>query len=173
MAGHSKWAQIKHKKASTDQKRGQLFSKLLNAIAVSARGNPDPAFNPRLRAAIEKAKENQVPQENIERAIKKASEAKNLEEIIIEAYGPEKTAIIIEGITDNKNRSINEIRALLNENGAKIAEQGSVLWLFEKKNNEWQSKFKQTISKEGEQKLAILIEKLRERGDVLKTTTNT
>lgn len=173
MAGHSKWAQIKHKKASTDQKRGQLFSKLLNAIAVSARGNPDPAFNPRLRAAIEKAKENQVPQENIERAIKKASEAKNLEEIIIEAYGPEKTAIIIEGITDNKNRSINEIRALLNENGAKIAEQGSVLWLFEKKNNEWQSKFKQTISKEGEQKLAILIEKLRERSDVLKTTTNT
>jgi YebC/PmpR family DNA-binding regulatory protein len=173
MAGHSKWAQIKHKKASTDQRRGVLFSKLLNAISIAARQEPNPEFNPRLRTAIEKAKESQVPRENIERAIKKATEIESLEEILIEAYGPEKTAIIIEGITNNKNRSINEIRTLLNENDAKMANQGSVLWLFEKKDNEWQPKFKQSVSEEGKKNLNALIEKIEEHGDIQRIITNT
>lgn len=172
MAGHSHWKQIQHKKGAADTERGQLFSKLLNAISIAAKGEPNPEFNPRLRTAIEKAKENQVPSLNIERAIKKASGAKNLEEIVIEAYGPERVAMIIEGIADNKNRSISEIRTLLNENSAKMANQGSVLWAFEKINNEWKAKFTQALSDEGKQKIAALIEKLEGRNDVQKVTTN-
>jgi YebC/PmpR family DNA-binding regulatory protein len=172
MAGHSHWKQIQYKKGAADIKRGQIFSKLLSAISIAARENPNPDFNPRLRSAVEKAKENQVPLENIERAIKKASESKNLEEVVIEAYGPEKVAMIIEGITDNKNRTINELRTLLSGNGAKMAEQGSVLWSFEKKNNEWQPKFKQPVSEEGKKNLDALIEKLEEHGDIQRIVTN-
>ena len=175
MSGHSHWKQIQQKKGTADIKRGQIFSKLLAAISIAARNEPNPDFNPRLRSAVEKAKENQVPLDNIERAIKKASETKNLEEIIVEAYGPEKVAIIIEGITDNKNRSISEIRTILNENGAKMAEQGSVLWSFDPPaggNHEWIAKFKQAISDDGKQKIAALIEKLEGHNDVQKVTTN-
>ena len=89
MAGHSRWAQIKHQKLITDRKRGQLFSKLLDAIVAAAKNEPDPKFNPRLRTAVDKARENNVPQENIERAIRRAHEsAKGLEEIMLGAYGP-------------------------------------------------------------------------------------
>src|SRR3989338_11296018 len=109
MSGHSKWSQIKHKKGTTDQKRGQLFSKLLKAISIAAKKEPNPLYNPRLRSVIEKAKENSVPQENIERAISKASEEKNLDEVIIEAYGPEGAALIIQGVTDNTNRTVAEV----------------------------------------------------------------
>src|SRR3989344_8073236 len=149
MSGHSKWKTIRHKKESADQKRGQIFSKLINAISIASRTESNPQFNARLRAAIEKAKENKVPQENIERAIKRASEDKNLEELVIEAYGPEGAAILIEAITDNKNRAIAEIRKILNDNNAKIAVQGSVRWVFEStadSHGKWQAKFKQEIS---------------------------
>jgi len=182
MAGHSHWKQIQHKKGTADIKRGQVFSKLLSAISIAARGNPNPDFNPRLRSAIEKAKENQTPLENIERAIKKATESKGLEEVVIEAYGPEKAALIIEGITDNKNRTINEIKALLNENGAKMAEQGSVLWSFDKTvdlhgrdadlRGNWRPKYKQGISDDGKKKLDSLVKKLEEHNDIQRVTTN-
>src|SRR3990167_1562402 len=105
MSGHNKWSQIQHKKGRADKERSAVFTKLLAAISIAAKSEPKPDFNPRLRAVIEKAKENNVPQENIERAINKASEEKSLEEVIIEAYGPEGTQIIIEGITDNTNRT--------------------------------------------------------------------
>lgn len=176
MSGHSHWAGIKHKKGLTDQKRGQLFSKLLNTIAIAARQESNPEFNPRLRTAVEKAKENKVPQENIERAIKRASEDKNLEELIIEAYGPEGTAIFIEAITDNKNRTIAEAKKILNENGAKLAEPGSVRWAFEQVKTEsgltWQEKFKQQISAEAQEKLQKLIEELLEQNEVQEVYTN-
>ncbi len=177
MSGHSHWAGIKHKKGVADQKRGQLFSKLLNAVAIAARQEPKPEFNPQLRTAIEKAKENNVPQDNIERAIKRASEDKNLEEMIIEAYGPEGTAILIEAITDSKNRTIAEVKKIINENGAKWAEPGSVLWAFEKVKTEtgtaWQEKFKQQISSEAQEKLQKLIEELLEQNEVQEIYTNT
>lgn len=173
MAGHSHWKQIQQKKGSADQKRGQIFSKLLRAISAAAKQESNPDFNPRLRSAIETAKQNNVPNDNIERAVKKASEEKNLEDVIIEAYGPEKAAIIIEAITDNKNRTISEIRNILNENGAKMAEQGSVLWSFEKINGEWQAKFQQLISEEGKQKIKNLMEILESHDDVQKIITNT
>jgi YebC/PmpR family DNA-binding regulatory protein len=174
MSGHSKWSQIKRQKDIADQKRGQLFSKLLKAISVAARTEPNPQFNPRLRSAIEKAKENNVPQENIERAINKAAEAKNLEELTIEAYGPEGAALIIEGITDNKNRTTNEIRHLLEENNAKMANPGSVLWAFNAPSNEksWEAKFPQNISENGRQKLSALVAALEEHNDVQKVVTN-
>ncbi len=173
MSGHNKWSQIKGKKGVTDQKRGVLFSKLLRAISVAAKQNPKPDANPRLRSAIEKAKENKVPLENIERAISKASEEKDLEELLIEAYGPEKVGILIEAITDNSNRTISEIRHLLDENGAKMATQGSVLWSFEKTGMEWKAKFQQPISDAGKQKLQELVSKLEEREDVQRVITNT
>lgn len=172
MSGHSKWHQIKHKKEATDQKRGRLFSKILKAISIAARDNPNPDFNPRLRTAVEKAKGANVPNENIDRAIKKSSEEKNLEEVLVEAYGPEKSALIVEAITDNKNRTIAEVRNILNDHDAKIAEQGSVLWSFEKNSGGWQPKFIQPLSPEASKKLNSLLAALEEQDDVQKIITN-
>ncbi len=172
MSGHNKWSQIKNQKGAADKKRGQLFSKLLKAISIAAKTEANPQFNPRLRSAMEKAKESNVPQDNIERAVSKASEEKNLEDITVEAYGPEGAAIIIEGITDNTNRTISEIKHLLTENGAKIANPGSVLWSFDKINNEWKAKFPQEISEDGRKKIASLVEALEEHEDVQEVITN-
>ena len=173
MAGHSHWAGIKHKKGIADQKRGILFSKLLQAISAAAKQEASPQFNPRLKTAIEKAKENQVPQDKIENAVKPAAEAaNNLEELIIEAYGPEGTAILIEAITDNKNRTISEIRKILNDYDAKWAEAGSVRWAFENKDGDWQAKFKQEISNKAKEKIQNLISELEESGEVQKAHTN-
>ncbi len=183
MSGHSKWSQIKNKKGVTDKKRGQLFSKLLKAITIAAKIEPSPQFNPRLRTTIDKAKENLVPQENIERAIKRASEAtENLEELVMEAYGPEGSAILIEAITDNRNRTTNEVKTILKEYGAKWADPGSVLWAFNKNTDSvgqdadsdgnWKAKFPQKISEDGMEKLEKLIEALDEREDVQNIATN-
>ncbi|MEK7555567.1 MAG: YebC/PmpR family DNA-binding transcriptional regulator [Patescibacteria group bacterium] len=173
MSGHSHWAGIKHKKGTTDQKRGQLFSKLLKAVTIAAKQEPSPQFNPRLRTTIEKARENNVPQDNIERAIKRASEiGKNLEELIIEAYGPEGVAILIEAATDNRNRTVAEIKKILNEQNAKWADPGSVQWAFENKNGDWQAKFKQSASNETKEKLKNIIAELENHDDIQKVHTN-
>jgi YebC/PmpR family DNA-binding regulatory protein len=178
MSGHNKWSQIKHKKGVSDVKRGRVFSKLLRAISIAAKDEPNPQFNPRLRTAVETAKEALVPAENIERAINKASEQKDLSEMIIEAYGPEGSAIIIEAITDNTNRTISEIKKILSDHGAKFANQGSVLWAFTapikgSENAEWTAKFPQSISEESKIKLNALIEALDEHDDVQNIFTNT
>ena len=172
MSGHNKWSQIKNQKGVADKKRGQLFSKLLKAISAAAKTESNPDFNPRLRSAMEKAKENNVPQENIEREISKASEEKNLEDLTVEAYGPEGAALIIEAITDNRNRTISEIKHILSENGAKIANPGTVLWAFEKKDGEWKPKFPQQISDKNKKKLSDLIAALEEHDDVQNITAN-
>ena len=173
MSGHSHWAGIKHKKEITDKKRGVLFSKLLNAVSAAAKNEPNPQFNPRLRTAVEKAQENNVPLVNIERAIKKASESKDLEELIIEAYGPGGAAILINAISDNKNQTISEIKKILTDNSAKIAEPGSVLWAFDQlAGGDWQAKFKQEINTEDKQKLEVLIQELENHGDVQKVYAN-
>lgn len=136
MSGHSKWAQIKHKKAITDAKKGQLFSKIVREIMVAARaGGALPETNSRLKTAIERAKASGLPKENIERAIGRASgggDAASLHEFLYEATAPGGIAILIEGITDSKNRSLAEIKHILSENGGRLAEQGSLLWNFEK-----------------------------------------
>ena len=135
MSGHSKWAQIKHQKAASDAKRGQLFSKLSKTLTLAAReGGADPAANAKLREAIAKAKEANMPSDTIERAIQKAAGSAaaggNLEPFLYEAYGPGGVALLIEGTADNRNRSAQKIKHLLSEHGAKWAEPGSVQWAF-------------------------------------------
>lgn len=172
MSGHNKWSQIKTQKGITDKKRGQLFSKILKAISIAAKTEANPQFNPRLRSAMETAKEFNVPLDNIERAVSKASETKNLEDVVVEAYGPEGVALIIEAITDNTNRTIAEIKHLLTENNAKIAHPGSVLWSFEKTADGWKAKFPQAISESAKEQVSKLIEALEEHDDVQNITTN-
>lgn len=172
MSGHNKFSQIKHHKEAQDKKRGALFSKMLLAISVAAKSNPSPDANPRLRSAIEQARANNVPKDNIERAVSKASEQKNLEELTIEAYGPEGVGILIEVITDSSNRTTNEIRHLLDELGAKMANPGSVMWSFEKTNEELKAKFPQAISEESRQKLQEIVDALEEREDVQRVINN-
>ncbi len=177
MSGHSHFATIKHKKGLADQKRGQLFLKLLNMVSIAAREEPNPQFNPQLKATIEKARESQIPQDKIESAIKRASENKNLEELIIEAYGPEGAAILIEAITDNKNRTIAEVKKILSDNAAKLAEPGSVLWAFEQIRTGsglvWREKFKQQISNEAKEGFQKLIDELLNQNEVQEIYTNT
>jgi len=136
MSGHSKWATIKHKKAATDAKRGSLFTKLIKEITIAARAGGKPENNPRLRVAIERAKESSMPADNIERAVKKGTgelEGVNYEDITLEGYGPGGVAIYIEGVSDNKNRTTSEIRTIFTKRGANMAGAGSVAWMFEKK----------------------------------------
>jgi len=136
MSGHSKWSQIKHKKALTDAKKGKVFSKITRQIAVAARQKgSDQETNPALRTLIEKARSFNMPQDNIERAIKKGAgelASQKFEDFTLEAFGPGNAALIIEGTTDNKNRTVSEIKFLLSESNGKFANIGSVLWLFER-----------------------------------------
>ncbi len=174
MSGHSHWAGIKHKKEATDKKRGELFSKLLNAVSIAAKSEPNPEFNPRLRTAVEKAKNDGVPKDKIDNAIKKAADSANdLEELMFEAYGPGGAAIIIEAISDSRNRVVAEIKKLLNDFGGKWAEPKSVEWAFEKTPEGWNAKFPQELSLEDKNKLKILTDALGGHDDVQKIYTNT
>lgn len=174
MSGHSHWAGIKHQKEAADKKRGKVFSKLLAAISAAAKTETNPDFNPRLRTAVEKAKSEKVPQDSILRAINKAKEAGAAEEAVFEAYGPEGAAILITVITDNRNRSVQEIKKILGDHGAKWAEPGSVRWAFEESQDKtsWAAKFPQEISPEGKQKLAEIVSALEESEDVQKVFVN-
>ncbi|HSF19837.1 MAG TPA: YebC/PmpR family DNA-binding transcriptional regulator [Vicinamibacteria bacterium] len=137
MSGHSKWHSIKHKKAAADAKRGKAFTSIIKEITVAARiGGGDPSFNPRLRLAVDKAKAENMPKDNIERAIKKGTgelEGYNLEEVQYEGYGPGGVAVLIEATTDNRNRTVGEVRHLFSKYGGNLGESGSVHWLFDKK----------------------------------------
>jgi YebC/PmpR family DNA-binding regulatory protein len=137
MSGHSKWSTIKHKKGAADAKRGKIFTKLIKEITVAARmGGGDVDANPRLRTAVAGAKAQNMPQDNIQRAIKKGTgdlEGVNYEEITYEGYGPGGAAILIESMTDNKNRTVGEVRAILGKNGGNMGESGCVGYMFEKK----------------------------------------
>ena len=137
MSGHSKWSTIKHKKGAADAKRGKIFTKVIKEITVAARiGGGDVDGNPRLRLAVQKAKEVNMPQENLIRAIKKGTgelEGVQYQEISYEGYGPGGVAIFMEVMTDNKNRTIGELRAVLDKNGGNMGENGCVAWIFEKK----------------------------------------
>ncbi|MBF0542313.1 MAG: YebC/PmpR family DNA-binding transcriptional regulator [Nitrospirae bacterium] len=135
MSGHSKWSQIKRKKAVVDSKRGKVFSKLVKEISVAAKiGGVDPDMNPRLRTVINKAKEINMPVDNVKRAIAKATDSSaSYEEFIYEGYGPSGAAILIEIMTDNKNRTAGDIRCIMSKNGGNLGETGCVSWMFEKK----------------------------------------
>jgi YebC/PmpR family DNA-binding regulatory protein len=137
MSGHSKWSQIKHKKANTDAKKGKSFTKIVKEITVAARsGGGDPEGNPRLRLAIDKAKEVNMPSDNIKKAVMKGTgelPGTTYDESIYEGYGPGGAAIMMEVMTDNKNRTVSEIRYILSKNGGNLGESGCVSWIFDKK----------------------------------------
>ena len=132
MSGHSKWSQIKHKKGVTDQKRGQLFSKLSKNITLAARNGTDPKMNVPLANAIAQARAMNMPNDNIERAIKKTTDksSSQLAEILIEAIGPGGVALKIKGVTDNSNRTISEVKNILGGHSAKMVQPGSISWMF-------------------------------------------
>lgn len=137
MSGHSKWSTIKRKKGALDAKRGKLFTKLIKELTIAAReGGGDPAANPRLRLAVDNAKAANMPADNIDRAIKKATgelEGVTISELTYEGYGPGGVALLVEVATDNKNRTVAEVRHLFSKHGGNMGESGSVAWMFEKK----------------------------------------
>jgi YebC/PmpR family DNA-binding regulatory protein len=137
MSGHSKWATTKHKKAAADAKRGKVFTKITKELTVAAKlGGGDPDGNPRLRTAIDKAKETNMPQDNIKRAIQKGTgelPGVSYEEVTYEGYGPGGVALLIECLTDNKNRTVSDVRHILSKNNGSMGENGCVSWMFHKK----------------------------------------
>ena len=177
MAGHNKWTQIKHRKNIVDQKRGRLFSKLLNAISLAAKSDANPNFNPRLKTAVQKAKTSNVPNENIDRAIKRASEEnQNLEELALEAYGPGGAPILIEAITDNRNRTVAEIKKIIGENKGRWADPGSVRWAFDKNTGGddfgWRPKFNHKLGEGERLDLEKLIAAIEEHNDTQSVFSN-
>jgi len=138
MSGHSKWATIKHKKAATDARRGKIFTKLIREITIAARGGGDPNANPRLRAAIAAAKNENMPNENIERAILRGTgqlEGEQYEDVIFEGYGPGGVGMLIQVATSNRNRTVSEIRHVMNKHSGNLGEAGSVAWMFHRKGD--------------------------------------
>jgi YebC/PmpR family DNA-binding regulatory protein len=137
MSGHNKWSTIRHKKGAADAKRGKIFTKLIKEITVAARlGGADPDGNPRLRAVVDKAKAENMPKENIERAIKKGTgelEGVTYEEINYEGYGPGGAAVLVEVMTDNRNRSVSDVRSIFTKCNGNMGETGCVSWMFDKK----------------------------------------
>jgi YebC/PmpR family DNA-binding regulatory protein len=138
MSGHSKWHTIKHKKAALDAKRGKIFTRLIKEIVIAARGGGDPGSNARLRTAITAAKAMSMPADNITRAIKRGTgelEGLTIEEYTYEGYGPGGAAMMVKVATDNKNRTVSDIRHIFGKNGGNMAEPGAVAWMFEMKSN--------------------------------------
>lgn len=171
MSGHSHWSGIKHQKEATDKKRAVLFSKLLKAISAAAKTEPNPDFNPRLRTAVETAKAEKVPQDAIQRALNRASQAEeDVEEVLFEAYGADGTPILIAGLTDNTNRAVQAVKKILSSHGAKWAELGNVRWAFEESREEriWKPKFPQVVEPEQKEKLLALKNELEESEEVEK-----
>ena len=138
MSGHSKWATIKHKKAATDAKRGKAFTRIIKEIMIAARsGGGDPDMNPRLRKAVTDAKAASMPADNIKRAIMRGTgelEGGQIDEIMFEGYGPGGAAVLVSVATDNRNRTVSDIRHVFSKNGGNMGEQGSVAWMFERKS---------------------------------------
>ena len=169
MAGHSKWANIKHKKGAADARRGKVFTKLIKEITVAARmGSGDPNANPRLRAAVAAAKVENMPKDNIERAIKKGTgelEGVSYDESTYEGYGPGGAAILIDSLSDNKNRAVSEIRHALSKHGGNMGESGCVAWKFDKKG--YMVVTKETIGEDAlmEKALEAGAEDVRDDGD--------
>jgi YebC/PmpR family DNA-binding regulatory protein len=137
MSGHSKWATIKHKKGAADAKRGKIFTRIIKEIMIAARSGGDPAANPRLRTAILAAKAESMPADNIKRAIMRGTgelEGGQIEEVMYEGYGPGGAAVLVSVATDNRNRTVSEIRHMFSKNGGNMGAEGSVAWMFERKS---------------------------------------
>ncbi|MCR4329540.1 MAG: YebC/PmpR family DNA-binding transcriptional regulator [Candidatus Roizmanbacteria bacterium] len=174
MSGHNKWSKIKNKKAVEDAKRSKLFSMLVRTITMESRATQGDINHPHLRTAIEKARGANMPMENIERAVARGIGVgeNSYTEVLYETYGPGGSAIIIEAITDNKNRTAAELRHLLSQEGTELARPGSALWAFHKEAGIWSSHTTSTITDTEGKKLSLLVEKLEEHPDVNNVYTN-
>ncbi|MAG12703.1 YebC/PmpR family DNA-binding transcriptional regulator [bacterium] len=175
MSGHNKWSKIKHKKAADDAKKSKVFSKFARLLTLESKKAEGNVSAPGLRSVVEQAKAVNMPSANIERAIKKGTEkeAGALEEVVYEAYGPGGSALIIVGLTDNKNRSAAETKHTLSKYGASLSAPGSAAWAFEKKESEWIPKTIIPLPQEDTDKLGKLIEELENNDDVQNVYTNT
>jgi len=174
MSGHNKWSKIKHKKAATDAQKSKVFSRLVKLIQVESKRAGGNVDDPGLRTIIEKAKKENMPKDNIERAISKGagSDSIALESITYEAYGPGGVALIIESLTDSRNRAAAEVRHILSKNGYELAAQGSALWAFTRNGSEWEATTTTPIDDEVGEALETLIEQLEECDDVQEVFTN-
>ena len=175
MSGHNKWQQIKHKKAVVDEKKAKLFSRLSRAITIATKeSGPDPKMNYRLASAIKDARDANMPSDNIARAVKRAGEkgAQELKEVWYEAYGPGGSALLIKAVTDNSNRTTNEVKRLLFEHGGNLGVAGATMWAFEKKGDEFIAKFPVPLSPDDTARFEALLEALDELEDVQEVYSN-
>ena len=175
MAGHNKWSKVKHIKGPADAKRGKIFSKLSKEITLAAKaggGNPD--MNARLRSAILSAKGQNMPNDTIDRAIKKATtdNSADMESIVYESYGPGGVAILIDALTDNRNKAAQEIKHILSKNGFELASPGSASWAFKKENNVWNATTTMPLEDADIETLTKLVEELEENDEVQNVYTN-
>ncbi|MCK4386799.1 MAG: YebC/PmpR family DNA-binding transcriptional regulator [Candidatus Pacebacteria bacterium] len=174
MSGHNKWSKIKRKKEAADAKKSKVFSKFAKLITAESKQAGGDINSPALKSAIEQAKAANMPLHNIERAVKKGAsgDAADMQAATYEAYGPGGSALIIECLTDNTNRTAAEIKHLLSKNNLSLAGTGSVLWAFEKKDNKWLPQNTLSVSDEDRQKIEKIIEELENQDDVQKVFTN-
>ena len=173
MSGHNKWSKIKHKKAATDGQKSKIFSKLVRFITVEAKKANGDINSPGLRLAIEKARKENMPNDNIDRAIKKATEpGAAMEAGMYEGYGPGGAGIIVETLTDSKNRAAQEIKHIFSKNNGALGAMGSVAWAFQKQDSEWIPTTTVELSDEDIEKLSNLVEELEDNDEVQNVYTN-
>lgn len=173
MAGHSKWAKLKHQKGKTDAQKSKLFSKLVRFISVEAKKAKGDRSAPGLRAAVEKARAENMPSENIERAIEKASMSGELEKVVYEAFGPGGVALMVEAYTDNRNRTAQEMKHLLSKNGVEMSAPGAAAWAFSKNaEGKLEPMTAVEVSEEDGEKLSQLVDALEDHDDVNEVYTN-
>ena len=174
MAGHNKWSKIKHKKAATDAKKSKVFSKLVRLIQVEAKKSNGDKSSPGLRLAIEKARKENMPSDNIDRAIKKASESgADVQPVMFEGYGPAGIGVIVTGLTDNNNRTTAEVRHAFSKNGGNMGAQNSVSWNFtQNEERDWIPNSTMELSDDDLEKLSRLVDAIEELDDVQDVYTN-
>jgi YebC/PmpR family DNA-binding regulatory protein len=173
MAGHNKWSKIKHKKAATDAQKSKIFGKMVRLIQVEAKKSNGDVNSPGLKLAIEKANKANMPKDNIERAIKKASESGDQQEVMFEAYGPSGVGMIITGLTDNNNRTNQEVKHALSKNGASLGSPGSVSWNFtQNEERDWIPNTTIDLSDDDLEKLSKIVEIIEDLDDIQEVYTN-
>jgi len=174
MSGHNKWSKIKHKKGAEDAKRSKIFSKYVKLITSESKKASGDINSPGLATAIESAKKENMPKDTIDRAVKKGTESGTaaMESVTYEAYGPAGVAMIIEGLTDNKNRAAAEVRHTLSQNGLELAAQGAAAWAFTKTDGEWVANQTTPLSESDAEKLEKIISALEESEEVDSVSTN-
>ena len=174
MSGHSKWSQIKHKKGAADERKGQLFSKFSKVISLAAKGGTDPTSNFELKNAIQQAREANMPNDSIERAITRGGDSNSaqLESIQIEAIGPSGSAFIVEAITDNRNRTLTELKMIFKKHNIKMVPPHSVIWMFEQHGSKLIPKNMTTVSQEESSAIGYFLDELGNHEDVKEIVSN-